>query len=509
MAPEYLIQGVVSIKADIFSLGVIVIEIVTGHREYPLSVVPYLEHSNESNSSQSTGMSSQHFKEKILHLWRNRLQKSQADTVILEQIRVCIELGLQCTEFSPGNRPVTQHIIDRLDEVASDVLQQGHTMSEVVLVDTELRRADGRSDSSNDNLLGDLMSVSSTNAASSDPDTLPRLSEKLQLVTLSDLNEESLTLHEMATERDPCAIVEKTPILLKNIKDFVHAQVPAVSIPASKNDIPMEDHWASPVVPDAFRCPLSLHLMKDPVMIATGQTYERGSMERWLKAGHDTCPRTEQTLLNKSLIPNIFLQGLIARWCEANGLKPPERSAEVRSHAPEASCSSSEHDKVIELLQKLSSPNLRDQRVAAGMLRELAKRNAENRACIGDSGGIPILVSLLSTTDVSTQEYVVTALLNVSLNEENKARMAGTVPGLVYVLERGSMEARENAAGTLFSLSLVDEYKVLIGGSGAIPPLVLLLTIGSQQGKKDAAAALFNLCIYLCCRCHTNPGCSN
>lgn len=63
---------------------------------------------------------------------------------------------------------------------------------------------------------------------------------------------------------------------------------------------------------------------------------------------------------------------------------------------------------------------------------------------------------MLSTTDVSTQEYVVTALLNVSLNEENKARMAGTVPGLVYVLERGSMEARENAAAALFSLSVVD-----------------------------------------------------
>ena len=35
MAPEYLIRGVVSNKADIFSMGVIVIEIITGHRDYP------------------------------------------------------------------------------------------------------------------------------------------------------------------------------------------------------------------------------------------------------------------------------------------------------------------------------------------------------------------------------------------------------------------------------------------------------------------------------------------
>lgn len=58
------------------------------------------------------------------------------------------------------------------------------------------------------------------------------------------------------------------------------------------------------------------------------------------------------------------------------------------------------------------------------------------------------------------------------------------------------MEARENAAATLFSLSVIDENKVTIGASGAIPPLVTLLNEGTQRGKKDAATALFNLCIY-------------
>lgn len=58
------------------------------------------------------------------------------------------------------------------------------------------------------------------------------------------------------------------------------------------------------------------------------------------------------------------------------------------------------------------------------------------------------------------------------------------------------MEARENAAATLFSLSVIDENKVTIGALGAIPPLVVLLNEGTQRGKKDAATALFNLCIY-------------
>ncbi|CAN6216724.1 unnamed protein product [Urochloa humidicola] len=35
MAPEYINRGLITTKSDIFSLGVIIIEIVTGHRDYP------------------------------------------------------------------------------------------------------------------------------------------------------------------------------------------------------------------------------------------------------------------------------------------------------------------------------------------------------------------------------------------------------------------------------------------------------------------------------------------
>ena len=45
MAPEYNFQGVVSPKADIFSFGVIIIEIITGGKQYPMSTVPNFEES--------------------------------------------------------------------------------------------------------------------------------------------------------------------------------------------------------------------------------------------------------------------------------------------------------------------------------------------------------------------------------------------------------------------------------------------------------------------------------
>lgn len=75
---------------------------------------------------------------------------------------------------------------------------------------------------------------------------------------------------------------------------------------------------------------------------------------------------------------------------------------------------------------------------------------------------------------------------------------AGSIDSIVCVLESGkTMEARENAAAAIFSLSIIDDYKVIIGSRPrAIPALVGLLGEGTTAGKRDAATALFNLALY-------------
>lgn len=228
------------------------------------------------------------------------------------------------------------------------------------------------------------------------------------------------------------------------------------------------------------------------------QTYERSCIEKWLQAGHGTCPKTQQILTSTVLTPNYVLRSLIEQWCEANGMEPPKRPSNSEPSKSTSACSPAERSKIESLLQKLTSGSPEEQRSAAGEIRLLAKRNADNRVAIAEAGAIPLLVGLLSVPDSRTQEHAVTALLNLSIYENNKGSIvsSGAVPGIVHVLKRGSMEARENAAATLFSLSVIDENKVTIGSSGAIPPLVTLLSEGTQRGKKDAATALFNLCIY-------------
>ncbi|XP_022865468.1 U-box domain-containing protein 4-like [Olea europaea var. sylvestris] len=109
-----------------------------------------------------------------------------------------------------------------------------------------------------------------------------------------------------------------------------------------------------------------------------------------------------------------------------------------------------------------------------------------------------LLVNLLLSTDSKVQENAVTALLNLSINDNNKNAIANAdaIQPLIHVLETGSPEAKENSAATLFSLSVIEENKIKIGRSGAIKPLVDLLGNGTPRGRKDAATALFNLSIF-------------
>ncbi|KAH9331195.1 hypothetical protein KI387_003303, partial [Taxus chinensis] len=86
-------------------------------------------------------------------------------------------------------------------------------------------------------------------------------------------------------------------------------------------------------VPDDFKCPISLDLMRDPAIVATGQTYDRVSITRWIEEGHCACPKLGQKLLHMNMIPNHALRSLICQWCEKNDV-PFEKPESIPSLVP-------------------------------------------------------------------------------------------------------------------------------------------------------------------------------
>lgn len=75
------------------------------------------------------------------------------------------------------------------------------------------------------------------------------------------------------------------------------------------------------LIPSYFRCPLSLELMSDPVILASGQTYDRASIQKWLDHGLSICPKTRQTLAHTNLVPNYTVKAMIASWCDENKIQ--------------------------------------------------------------------------------------------------------------------------------------------------------------------------------------------
>ncbi|KAJ9166077.1 hypothetical protein P3X46_020875 [Hevea brasiliensis] len=89
------------------------------------------------------------------------------------------------------------------------------------------------------------------------------------------------------------------------------------------------DKPAPPDPPLEFKCPISMRLMYDPVIIDSGKTYERVWIEKWFGEGNDTCPVTNIKLDNLYLTANVVMKGLISKWCSDHGINISEPCAQT------------------------------------------------------------------------------------------------------------------------------------------------------------------------------------
>lgn len=102
MAPEYHYKGEISTKSDIFSLGVLIIEIVTG-----LKV-----------NSNSEDISSKHLIDNVRKNWTKMPQIASKypslEANYLQQVKRCIGIGLTCVNENPKDRPSIGEIVNKL-----------------------------------------------------------------------------------------------------------------------------------------------------------------------------------------------------------------------------------------------------------------------------------------------------------------------------------------------------------------------------------------------------------
>ncbi|GLT70634.1 hypothetical protein SLA2020_426990 [Shorea laevis] len=207
---------------------------------------------------------------------------------------------------------------------------------QVELMRMQLKRAQRRADTQDIELAMDMMVVlSRKDNRNADSAILERLAIKLELHTITNLNEETMAVRKLVKDQRGGRIAENIQQmidLLGRLKQIAGLKETTIALdgPVSSKSL---RRCQSAFIPHEFLCPITLEIMTDPVIVATGQTFERESISKWLDFNHRTCPKTGQTLEHLSLAPNFALKNLIQQWCKENNFELPKKDPYIGSDA--------------------------------------------------------------------------------------------------------------------------------------------------------------------------------
>ncbi|KAJ6893317.1 hypothetical protein NC652_027367 [Populus alba x Populus x berolinensis] len=249
-------------------------------------------------------------------------------------------------------------------------------------------------------------------------------------------------------------------------------------------------------LPDDFKCPISLEIMSDPVILSSGHTFDRSSIQRWLDSGHRTCPITKLPLPeHPCLIPNHALRSLISSFTIPKSQPDPNP---CRNLNPDQS----KKYQTQLLIYTLVSPSstLESKLHSLSQLTRLTKLDSGPRRQLTESGAVSAVLNCVNSTESEIQEKALALLLNLSLDDDNKVGLVaeGVISRVINVIRAGSASSRAIGCTILTSLAVVEVNKATIGAyPNAIKTLIWVLYSGKGREVREAATALYAICSFV------------
>ncbi|XP_073146188.1 U-box domain-containing protein 20-like [Henckelia pumila] len=240
--------------------------------------------------------------------------------------------------------------------------------------------------------------------------------------------------------------------------------------------------------PTHFICPISLDLMKDPVTLSTGITYDRRSIESWIEAGNATCPITNKVLRDVEPIPNHAIRKIIQDWCVENSSFGVERIP-----TPRIPISSHEVFEILaEVEDAIKRDDIRYSLELVSRIKALAKESERNKRCIVSNGAGRVLSfsfqSLSTSNSVDKQVSLLEEILSTltmmmtmlsCMDEEMMRNLSKnhSLHTIVWFLRFGSLTGQRNAALVLKTILSWNQEKVedLVKIQGFLDAVVKLI----------------------------------
>ncbi|KAM0964144.1 hypothetical protein ACFX2I_022999 [Malus domestica] len=218
---------------------------------------------------------------------------------------------------------------------------------------------------------------------------------------------------------------------------------------------------------DAFFCPLTKQVMRDPVTLENGQTFEREAIEKWFMECKETgrklvCPLTLQELQSTELKPSIALRNTIEEWNARN------EAAQLDMARKSLNLSSSESEVLF----------------ALKFVQQICQKSRSSKHVARNAGLIPMIVDMLKSSSRKVRCKALETLKTVvEEDSDNKEILADgdTVRTIVKFLSHEQSKEREEAVSLLYELSKSEALCEKIGSiNGAI-----LILVGMTSSKSD------------------------
>ncbi|AED91448.1 U-box domain-containing protein 28 [Arabidopsis thaliana] len=245
-------------------------------------------------------------------------------------------------------------------------------------------------------------------------------------------------------------------------------------------------------VPCFFKCPISLDVMKSPVSLSTGVTYDRVSIQRWLDDGNNTCPATMQILQNKEFVPNLTLHRLIDHWSDSINRRADSESPE--SDTPT-------RDEINAAIERFRIEN-----DARSKILRFARESDENREFLaGKDDFVAMLVDLISDSrNFSDSQLLlvgeaVKILSMIRRKIFDRRRLSNLIltnggdclTSFFLLIKRGNPKLKIDCSAVLEFIAVDAESKLIIAkGEGLVTEIIKLISSDSDSSLIEANLSL-------------------
>eukprot|EP00250_Pteridium_aquilinum_P024374 c28987_g1_i1 orf=192-3179(+) len=272
----------------------------------------------------------------------------------------------------------------------------------------------------------------------------------------------------------------------------------------------------------SFICPLSNEVMKDPVMIATGYTFERSYIQRRFDSGETTDPVTKSLLSSLTLRPNIQIQKTIEEWVEHNNRVRVRKAGkrleaddviiikealEDLSHLcneiPKARHWIEEDKLTAQIVLLLKHENKEVKRKSLSALQIIVTGNEKSKEQLVNAGGVQNIVRCLGRESLSKLALgLLLQLLQAGTQDMPRRNYSvynkltqtkGSILLLVMSLHGKDAEAACLAKEILEQICDEDQNIIEMAKANWFTPLIRGLSHGSDESRLRMASALADM----------------